>query len=125
MSDKDLLSEIMGLNKLWMKDFLKGDASAVGSHYTDDAVSLPPHSRAVIGREAIVRYWNDAMKSGVKNLNIQSKEVERTGDVAFEIGETEQLGSENTVMDRFNYMVIWRKQGGRWMIYREIWNSCL
>ena len=125
MSEKELLSEIMSLNDLWMKDFLKGDAVAVGSHYTEDAVSLPPHSGAVVGREAIVRFWNDAMKSGVKGLNIQSKEAERTGDAAFEIGETELIGSDNTVIDRFNYMVIWKKQGGKWMIYREIWNSCL
>ena len=125
MDEKELLSEIKGLNELWMKDFIKGDAVAVGAHYTEDAVSLPPHSQAVVGREAIIRFWSNAIKSGEGWLNIQSKEVERTGDTAFEIGETELIGTDKSVTDRFNYMVIWKKKGDRWLIYREIWNSLL
>jgi ketosteroid isomerase-like protein len=62
MGSNDLISEIRSLNVQWMEDYKKGDAAAVGSHYTEDAVSLPPHAAAVVGRESIIEYWKEAMK---------------------------------------------------------------
>jgi len=125
MSDKGLLLEIQNLNEQWMHDFLKGDAVAVGSHYTEDAISLPPHTGAVVGRDAIIGYWNEAMKSGAKGLDIRSKEVESAEGTAYEVGETDLLGLDNTVIDHFHYMVIWKKHGSKWLIHREIWNSSM
>jgi hypothetical protein len=42
-----------------------------------------------------------------------------------EIGETELIGMDSEVIDRFNYMVIWKKAGDTWLIHREIWNSVM
>lgn len=125
MSDKDLLLEIQNVNERWMEDYLKEDATEVGSHYTEDAISLPPHTGAVVGRDSIIEYWKEAMKSGAKGLDIRSKEVEGDGELAYEIGETDLTGPDNAVIDHFHYMVIWKKQGGKWLIHREIWNSSL
>ena len=49
------------------------------------------------------------MESGVTDLNINSKEVERAGERVIEIGETDLIGSGNEVTGRFNYMVVWRE----------------
>lgn len=125
MGDNDLISEIQNLNERWMEDYKNGDATAVGSHYTEDAISLPPHAAAVVGRESIIEYWKEAMHSGAKGLNIQTKEVERDGELACEIGETDLAGPEGDVIDRFHYMVLWKRVGGKWLIHREIWNSSL
>jgi ketosteroid isomerase-like protein len=56
MSDKDLMSVIKNLNEKWMSDFSKGDAVSVGSHYTEDAVSLAPGCKPIVGKEAIIEY---------------------------------------------------------------------
>jgi len=125
MSGKDLISEIKNLNDRWMEDYKRGDADAVGSHYTEDAVSLPPHAPAVVGRESIIEYWREAMKSEAKGLNIQTKVVESDGELAYEIGETDLIGPENDVIDRFHYIVVWKRSGGERLIHREIWNSSL
>lgn len=125
MGGKDLISEIQNLNNRWMEDYKKSDADAVGSHYTEDAVSLPPQAAAVVGRISIIEYWKAAMKSGAKGLNIQTKEVEGDGELAYEIGETDLIGPENDVIDRFHYMVVWKRVGDVWLIHREIWNSSL
>jgi len=125
MGGKDLISEIKNQNDKWMEDYKRGDAVAIGSHYTEDAVSLPPHTGAVVGKESIIEYWKEAMHSGAKGLNIQTKEVESDGELACEIGETDLIGPDDDVTDRFHYMVVWRRVGGRWLIHREIWNSSL
>ena len=125
MSDKGLLLEIQNENDRWMDDYKKGDAAAVGSHYTEDAISLPPHTEAVIGRGAITDFWKEAMDSGAAGLNIRTKEVESTGETAYEIGETDLTGDDGTVIDSFHYMVVWKRAGGNWLIHREIWNSSL
>ena len=123
MSDKYLLSEIKNLNEKWMSDFSKGDAESVGNHYTEDAVSLAPGCKPIVGKRAIIEYWTQAMKSGAGALNIQSKEVERSGNIVVEIGETDLIGSNKEIIDHFNYMVIWKLVDDQWLIYREIWNS--
>jgi uncharacterized protein (TIGR02246 family) len=125
MGGNDLILEIRSLNARWMEDYTKGDAEAVGSHYTEGAVSLPPHAAAVVGRASIIEYWKGAMNAGAKGLNIQTKEVERDGDLAYEIGETDLIGPDSDVIDRFHYMVVWKRVGDKWLIHREIWNSSL
>lgn len=125
MGGNDPILEIRSLNARWMEDYINGDADAVGSHYTEDAVCLPPHAAAVVGRKSIIEYWKEAMKSGAKGLNIQTKEVEGDGELAYEIGETDLIGPENDVIDRFHYIVVWKRAGGVWLIHREIWNSSL
>jgi len=104
MTDDDLFSEIKNLNESWMNDFINGDAEAVGSHYTDDAISLAPGEDPGIGKEAIIAYWGKSMKSGVGGLNIKSKEVQESGDLAFEIGETDLIGSDSKII---TVSIIW------------------
>jgi len=58
-------------------------------------------------------------------LNIQTKEVEAQTDTAHEFGETILAGENDGVIDRFKYMVIWKRQNDGWKIHREIWNSSL
>ena len=123
MKDKELLSEIKALNERWMADFKSGDAEAVGTHYTEDAVSLAPGSKPISGKEAIIDYWREAMVSGAGSLDIRSTRVERAGERVIEIGETNLLSPEDEIIDRFNYMVIWKKSGDSWLIEKEIWNS--
>ena len=123
MNDPDLLTLIGTFNERWMADFRSRDAKAVGEHYTEDAVSLAPGSRPVRGKQAIVEYWRGAMVSGTGALDIQTTEVERAGERIIEIGETNLLGPEGDLIDRFNYIVIWKKSGDTWLIDREIWNS--
>ncbi len=119
----ELITKIKELNEDWMRDFSNSDATAVGSHYTDDAISLAPGRNPIVGKDEIIKYWQEAMESGVGALNIQSSEVQQSGSLAVEIGQTDLIGDDNEVIDKFNYMVIWKQQNGQWLIYREIWNS--
>lgn len=123
MTDLKLFNEIAGLNESWMDSFRKGDAKAVGDHYTEDAVSLAPGSEPTCGRGAIADYWRLVMVQGSGYLDIRSKEVETAGDFVIEVGETKVVGPDDVVNDRFNYMVIWKRVGGSLLIFREIWNS--
>ena len=121
----ELIAKIRELNEVWMKDFSNADAIAVGSHYTDDAISLAPGRNPIVGKEEIIKYWQEAMESGVGALNIKSEEVQQSGNIATEIGQTDLVGANGEIIDKFNYMVVWKEENGKWLIYREIWNSII
>lgn len=125
MGNKELWDSILVANKQWMTDYGRGDAVAVGTHYTNDAKSLPPNTDSINGRQAIVEYWKAAMKMGIKGLKIETKELERQNDTAYEIGETTLTGEGGEIIDKLKYMVIWKYQNGQWKIHREIWNTSM
>jgi ketosteroid isomerase-like protein len=52
-------------------------------------------------------------------------EVEGLGDTAIEIGELTLYGAEAQVLDKGKYMVIWKRQDGKWKLHRDIFNSSM
>ena len=73
MNDIDQLSLIKDMNEKWMNDFLKGDVKSVGTHFTEDAISLAPGLKSIVGKKGIIEYCARAMKFGADALNIKSK----------------------------------------------------
>jgi ketosteroid isomerase-like protein len=97
----------------------------VGAFHTDDAQSLPPNSDAIRGKRAIVEYWKAAMEMGIKGLRIQTIELERQNDTAYELGETTLTAEGGKIIDKLKYIVIWKYQDDQWKIHREIWNTSI
>jgi len=60
--------EIEKANQRFMDAFNSGDAATVGRLYTEQAVALPPEAEMIEGREAIQKFWQDAIDHGIRNL---------------------------------------------------------
>jgi ketosteroid isomerase-like protein len=50
-------------------------------------------------------------------------EAKGFGDTAYEVGKYTLSGDSGKVNDRGKYIVIWRKVGGQWKLYRDIFNT--
>jgi uncharacterized protein (TIGR02246 family) len=110
-------------NKKFSAAAAKGDAAALGALYTTDAEALPPSSDVVKGRAAIQAMFKGIFDSGVTAIDLTAAEVEAHGLVASEVGTYVVKVKDGTVVDRGKYVVVWKKVGGQWLLYRDIWNT--
>jgi len=109
-------------NRAFAAAFLRGDAEAVAELYTKDAQLIPPGAEIVTGRSAIAAFWKGAIDAGVKELALETAEVESAGELAYEVG-TVRLVAKDGQVSRDRYLVVWKRNDGRWQLHRDIWNS--
>jgi ketosteroid isomerase-like protein len=95
--------------------------------YTWDGAVLPPDAPRADGREAIQRFWQGAIDAGLRDLSLQSVEVEEAGNIAYEVGIADlkaQTASGSTQAISLKYVIIWRRgEDGAWRLHRDIWNA--
>ena len=115
---------IQKLDEKWAEAFNKGDAAAVAAMYTEDAYVLPPGAEMVKGRSAIESLWRQNMQqiADIKCTAIDVKPLSR--NAAREIGNCSFKTKAQPPQDGvLKYAVVWEKEGGRWKLLQDIWNT--
>ena len=120
---EDVRPAIEAANRKWEAAAIRGDGPGVATLYTADAQLLPSQSDFVTGREAIGKFWQDAINSGIKGVALTTLEVEGHGNTALEVGTYELRGADGKSLDHGKYVVIWKKVAGSWKLHRDIWTS--
>jgi uncharacterized protein (TIGR02246 family) len=112
--------------KAFVDAFGRGDTATIAAMYAEDAIAFPPESDMLKGRAAIGRFWENAREMGIKSLEFEVVDVTSSGNLAVETGiatlHIQGAGSVQTAV-RVKYVVVWKKQGGVWRLYRDIWNN--
>lgn len=123
MAENDVKAAVQKGNQRFMQSISRGDASAVAGLYAEGARLLPPNSDFIEGHEAIRQFWQGALDMGIRGAKLETLEVEAAGDRAVEIGRytLEVKGGETA--DTGKYLVVWKKEGESWKLYRDIWNT--
>jgi ketosteroid isomerase-like protein len=95
----------------------------------DDIAIMPPNEAVLRGKPA-VRAWYDAFvkQMHTSSLTTSNREVFVSQDYATEIAQFEwtlkSVEGGPAVVDRGSYMQVWHRQAdGKWMFFREVWNS--
>lgn len=109
-------------NQAFIAAFLKGDADALAQLYTEDAQVIAPGAPVARGRSAIAAAWQRTLDTGVQGLRLDTAEVESSGDLACETGIVRLVARDGTE-SQGRYVVVWKREGGRWKLHRDIWNS--
>ena len=117
-------ASIQSLNDKFAAAFNAGDFAAVASHYTEDAVLLPPGAEMMKGRSAIQTFWKAAAE-GVSDLKLTATDVKPLGtDAAREIGLfTLKIKGQQSQEVAGKYVVVWQKVGSEWKLATDIWNT--
>ena len=110
-------------NRQWEAAVAKGDGAAVAALYTANGQLLPAGSEVVTGTAAIQKFWQGVMDSGIRGAKLTTLEVEGHGDSAHEVGQYELRDQGGKVLDKGKYVVIWKREGGRWKLHRDIWTT--
>ena len=116
-------AEIAAVNREFEDAARNGDLARLASLYTSNAIALPPDGRDVRGRENIKQMWGTiAQQIGLKDVRLNTLDLEIVGDTAYEVGEgvLALSGGGSAVV---NFVVVWKKVEGRWRIHRDIWNQ--
>jgi uncharacterized protein (TIGR02246 family) len=115
-------AEVAKVTAKWQSAYNAGDGAAVAALYTDDAVLMPPNSPPVTGGQAIEAFWSEAVGQGA-TTELTSKEVYAMGDMAVEVGMYSGTNADGSHQDHGHFTVIYKKVDGKWMMFRDMWNS--
>ena len=116
--------EIEEANRNFMDLVAKGDSVGLANSYTTDAKFMSAGAQAFIGRANIQKAMSGIVKSGITKADLRLKEVFGTEDLIAEEGEL-MLYVKNNVVAQEKYIVLWKKEDGRWKLFRDIFNSNL
>ena len=101
----------------------KGDSEALAALYDPNGQVMPAGSEPVRGREAIQKFWQGALSSGVAQVSLKTLEVFGQGATATEVGHYELRDKAGKTLDAGKYIVIWRREGGEWKLLRDMFST--
>ena len=120
-------TEIGATNRAFEEAVRKGDTDRLASLYTKDAMAFPPDGPIVKGRESIKELWGGVIRDlALRDVSLRTLDLELAGDTAYEVGEAElrlEPPSSTPTTVGLKYVVVWKREGGRWQLHRDIWNA--
>jgi uncharacterized protein (TIGR02246 family) len=119
----EIRKQIEAANVAFGKAYASGVAANVSDLYTTDAAVLPPGGPRADGRAAIEAFWGVVMSGEIKNVELKTVEIEVFGETVVEAGNATLLKADGSLFDRGKYLVVWKRDGGRWRLHRDCWNS--
>ena len=117
-------AEIEKITQSWQKAFNAGDAAAVAALYAKDGKLMPPGAEPVTGTDAIKAGVEGDIKQGGK-MTLTTEEVIVSGNTALETGKWGASSTDGKHLDHGPYATFYKKEGGSWKIYRDIYNSSM
>ncbi len=118
----DVAKTIKANNKALGAEVAAGNAAAVAKMYAKGAILMPPNAGMLKGKD-LLGFWQGAINMGIRGVTLKTKEVEVFGGTANEVGNYVLAAADGTALDEGKYVVIWRKEGKAWKLYRDIFNS--
>lgn len=119
----DVSGEIREANKVLMDAVVAGDTAVLSGIYTADAKLYPANSGVIDGKEAIGKFWAATLQMGIKKTVFETESALAYGNIAIEEGKYALYVDGDIMVDEGKYIVTWKMDGGKWKVYRDIWNG--
>jgi len=119
-------------NAAWPRLTGSGHADSIAEFYQASAVIMPPNMPAVHGRDSIRAFFAvlNTMSSPPPVLTLRAESVWASGPMAVELGRwhfawpaAAKRPPGLPAADSGKYIVRWVKDGTRWLMAQDIWNS--
>jgi uncharacterized protein (TIGR02246 family) len=118
---------VRAVNTAWFKGYSTGDGAAVAALYAEDAVLSAPGVPAARGNAAIREFYVKDVASyvaaGLRNAEGAASDVGVSGDLAWQWGTYQVTDKSGAVVEAGKFLTVFQRQGGKWMIIRDTWNS--
>jgi ketosteroid isomerase-like protein len=135
--------EIARLREQWLHHWNAGNLQAILQSYAPEAVLLPANGQRVSGRDAIAKYWQQALASGMGTLSLEPLSSGQAGALAYESGRLKytaagappnqphqvspsaSAGPPGHPVEG-NYLVVLRREpDGRWLILQHAFTEAV
>ena len=117
-------TEIVAANKEFMTLFAASDSVNLANLYAQDAKFMMNGAPAIAGRKNIQSVISGIMSSGISSVDLRTIDVWGTENFITEEGELTLMAGD-TEVDQGKYIVLWKKEDGKWNLFRDIFNSNL
>jgi ketosteroid isomerase-like protein len=127
--DKDAArAEIMRADSAWVRLVQAKNVDSLMPYYASDVVSMSEGTKAVKGTRDLRSAYTEMVKANFRDLaiNIDGVEFSDDGRMAYDHGSysgTMDGPKGKPVKASGNYLNVWKKIGGRWLMVAEISNS--
>ena len=118
-------SAIEAANAQFSAAAAKGDGAGLAALYSPDGRVMPAGRDPIRGTEAIQKFWQGALDSGIASVGLKTAEVYGHGATATEVGEYELRDKAGKVLDHGKYIVIWQHSDGKWKLLRDMFSTNL
>jgi ketosteroid isomerase-like protein len=108
-------------NQAFAESLKKGDSVALAGFYTDDA-ELLGGGPAVSGHDKIVSDFSGFIRAGLTQGKFTTLDVWGTDSLVTEQGLAAFSNKSMQVMSQGSYIVIWKKIGGTWKLFRDMYS---
>jgi uncharacterized protein (TIGR02246 family) len=115
--------QIEAANKSFTESVAKGDAAAAASCYSSDAKFMGANSPAASGSQDIQTVIGGLIASGATQLVLTTVGVWGDAKLLAEEGTFTIAMKDGTSLDKGKYIVLWKKEDGKWKIFRDCFNS--
>ena len=115
--------EITALNARFTQAHVDRDSLTIDSMLTADARSLPPGAEPAIGLAAIHALTMEYLKAGVTEFREETTDFYGDAEMLVDQGTYVLTYGSPAVTERGKYLNVWVRDGGRWKIRTNIWNS--
>jgi ketosteroid isomerase-like protein len=90
--------------------------------YAADALVMPAGSEPVRGADAILKFWQSSL-TGIGGVALKTADLFVQGSTATEVGQYELRDKTGKAIDHGKYIVVWRKEGGKWKLLRDMFST--
>lgn len=111
-------------NKEFMALVAAGDSVGLVNAYTIDVKFMEGGSPLVIDRKNIQSARKSMVEFGLTSLDLRLENVYGTEDLIAEEGELTLYAVDKAIGEE-KYIVLWKKEDGKWKLFRDIFNSNL
>jgi uncharacterized protein (TIGR02246 family) len=119
----EVRSAIAAANAQFSAAAAKGDGAGLAALYAADGQVLPAGSDVIRGRDAIQKFWQSALDSGIAGVGLKTLEIFGQSPTVTEVGQYELSDKTGKILDRGKYIVIWRREGGQWKLLRDMFST--
>jgi len=119
----DVTGQIKDANNELMAAITQGDTTALAAFYTADAKIFPANNQIFDGQAAIGKFWTITMQMGIKKVLFETVTAQKFGNLAIEEGNYSLFVTGDQMVDQGKYIATWKQEGGKWKVFRDIWNN--
>jgi ketosteroid isomerase-like protein len=116
--------EIEAANKEISDLLSKGDSVGAANMYSKEGKLMINNMPSITGKENIASFWSGFTKMGA-DLSLTTIEIWGDENYITEEGLLEIKLKDGKIADKGKYVVVWKKEDGKWKLHRDLSNSDL
>jgi ketosteroid isomerase-like protein len=116
-------NHITEMNKTYGNRFMTNDTAFYIERYCKDAAVYSPQVPAVKGREAIINFFYRDGSNKEAKIELPAGDIYGNAELVVEEGTYNFPDGKAGSVDKGKFIALWKQEGGKWKLYREIWNT--